>query len=86
MGIGTVGYHAFAGLGWLDAALNAAMILTGMGPMSPLTTPAAKAFGIAYALYSGVAFLTIVAVAFAPLAHRFLHRLHLDLYDDGGDA
>jgi hypothetical protein len=60
------------------------MILTGMGPVDPLITPAAKLFGIVYALFSGVAFLTMVAMLLAPAAHRLLHRLHLELYGRDG--
>ena len=82
LAIGAAGYHAFAGLDWLDATLNASMILTGMGPIAPLATPAAKLFGIGYSLFSGVAFLTIAAVLLGPVVHRFLHRFHLDLYED----
>jgi hypothetical protein len=80
LAFGAAGYHEFAGLPWLDATLNAAMILTGMGPVDPLTTPAGKVFGIAYALFSGVAFLTMVAMLLAPAAHRLFHRLHLELH------
>ena len=79
LGLGMWGYHCFAGLGWIDALLDSAMILTGMGPVSPLTTDAAKIFASCYALYSGVAFLTFVAVLFAPVVQRFLHKFHLDL-------
>ena len=82
VGIGALGYHAFAGLPWLDATLNAAMILTGMGPVDPLHSTAGKVFAICYALYSGVAFITMVAVVFAPVVHRFLHRFHLDIARD----
>ena len=82
LGLGTVGYRAFAGLPWLDALLNAAMILTGMGPVDPLTTTGAKLFGVFFALFSGVVFLTLVAVLFAPVAQRFLHRFHLELYEE----
>jgi uncharacterized membrane protein len=84
LALGAAGYHEFAGLPWLESTLNAAMILTGMGPVDPLTTPAAKIFGIVYALFSGVAFLTMVAMLLAPAAHRLLHRFHLELY--GGDS
>ena len=80
LALGAAGYHGFAGLPWLDATLNAAMILTGMGPVDPLTTPAGKVFGIVYALFSGVAFLTMVAMLLAPAAHRLLHRFHLELH------
>ncbi|HEX8906194.1 MAG TPA: hypothetical protein VF771_15200, partial [Longimicrobiaceae bacterium] len=80
--VGAVGYHATVGLGWLDAYLNAAMILTGMGPLTPLRTPAAKVFGIVYAIFSGVVFLSVVAVLLGPVAQRFLHRFHLELFED----
>ena len=76
--IGTVGYHLAAGLGWLDAFLNASMILTGMGQINGLTTPAGKLFAACYALYSGVVFLVAATVLIAPLLHRLLHRLHLE--------
>ena len=79
LGLGILGYHFAAGLGWLDSLLNASMILTGMGPVNPVTSPAGKIFASAYALFSGVAFLTIVAVLLAPVVHRFLHRFHLEL-------
>jgi hypothetical protein len=79
LGIGATGYHTLDGLPWLDAVVNAAMILTGMGPIAPLSTPAAKVFATIYALFSGVFFLTMVAVLLAPALHHFLHRFHLDL-------
>ena len=79
LGVGAAGYHTLDGLPWLDAVLNAAMILTGMGPIAPISTPAAKVFATLYALFSGVFFLTMVAVLLAPALHHFLHRLHLDL-------
>lgn len=82
LAIGAVGYHITAGLGWLNAFLNAAMILTGMGPLAPLKTPAAKVFAIIYSIFSGVVFLSMVAVLLGPLAQRFLHRFHLELYED----
>ena len=79
VGIGATGYHFLDGLPWLDAALNAAMILTGMGPVNPIITPPAKVFAIGYALFSGVFFLTMVAVLLAPALQHFLHRFHLEL-------
>jgi hypothetical protein len=78
LAIGVVGYHYFGELGWIDSLLNASMILTGMGPVSPMTTNASKIFASFYALYSGIAFLTIAAIFIAPLAHRLLHILHLE--------
>ena len=79
LAIGAIGYHVLEGLSWLDATLNAAMILTGMGPVDRLNGPAAKVFAIVYSLFSAVFFLTMVAVLLAPALHHFLHRFHLDL-------
>ncbi len=80
--VGVVGYMYFFNLNWIDGLLNASMILTGMGPVDVAITDGAKLFASFYALYSGVAFLTSVAVIFAPVLHRFLHRFHLDLDDE----
>lgn len=85
LAIGTLGYHGFEGLDWVDAFLNAAMILTGMGPVSELHSTVAKLFAAFYALFSGVVFLTTVAILYAPLLHRFLHRLHLELVDESDE-
>jgi ABC-type glycerol-3-phosphate transport system permease component len=85
LAIGTAGYHFLAGLSWIDALLNSSMILTGMGPVNVLNTPLAKLFAAAYALFSGVVFLTMVAVLFAPLLHHFLHRFHLE-FEEGSDT
>jgi putative effector of murein hydrolase len=76
--IGTIGYHYSEGLGWLDSLLNAAMILTGMGPHDRMQTTSGKLFSTFYCLYSGLAFLSLVAIMIAPIYHRFLHRFHLD--------
>ena len=84
LGIGMVGYHWTEGLPWLDAMLNASMILTGMGPVNPVRSTAGKVFASGYALFSGVVFLTVAAVLFAPLVHRFLPRFHLD--SDAGEG
>jgi len=73
-----IGYHILARLNWIDAFLNASMILTGMGPINALPSSAAKIFSGLYAFYSGIAFLTGVGVFFAPIVHRFFHRFHLD--------
>jgi hypothetical protein len=85
LGIGVAGYHLVAGLGWIDSILNASMILAGMGPVDAMRTPGTKLFASGYALFSGVAFLTSVGVMFAPLAHRFLHRFHLEVSDAPGE-
>ncbi|HJZ94484.1 MAG TPA: hypothetical protein VKE40_26705 [Gemmataceae bacterium] len=81
LALGTFGYHYCEGQGWLDALLSAAMILTGMGPADPVKTDEGKMFAIFYSLYSGIAFLSLVAILIAPIYHRFLHRFHLD--DEG---
>jgi hypothetical protein len=82
IGIGAAGYHVFGRLSWIDSFLNASMILTGMGPVDHIDTSEGKLFSAFYALFSGVAFLTFVAVLFSPIYHRFLHRLHLTIDED----
>jgi hypothetical protein len=78
LGIGMAGYHGFEGLSWLDAFLNAAMILSGMGPVATLQTAGGKLFAGCYALFSGLALITTLAVIIAPLFHRFLHKFHME--------
>jgi hypothetical protein len=84
--IGAVGYHTTEGLSWLDATLNAAMLLGGEGPIAPLQTSAGKVFATVYALFSGVLFITAVSVLLAPMVHRFLHRFHLEVTADAVDG
>jgi len=81
LGIGMTGYHIFERLPWLDAFLNAAMILSGMGPVATLQTDGGKLFAGCYALFSGIALISIVGIIFAPVVHRFLHKFHLE--DEG---
>jgi len=76
LGIGMTGYHTFEQMSWLDAFVNAAMILSGMGPMATLQTAGGKAFAGCYALFSGLAFIAILGIIFAPVFHRFLHKFH----------
>lgn len=78
LGIGVLGYHLLGTLSWIDAILNAAMILGGMGPVDSLHSESAKLFSAAYALFSGLFFIGIAALLVAPFAHRLLHRLHMD--------
>jgi hypothetical protein len=82
LGLGMAGYHFLEKLPWLDAFLNASMILSGMGPVAPIQTSAGKLFAGCYALFSGLALITSIGVVFAPVFHRFLHRFHLE--PDGG--
>ena len=78
-GIGIVGYHGIVGQAWIDAVLNSAMILAGMGPVDPILTEAGKLFASFYALFSGVVFLAAAGVLVAPLFHRLLHHFHLEI-------
>ena len=78
LGIGMLGYRAFEGMSWVDAFVNAAMILSGMGPVSTLQTEGGKIFAGCFALFSGLAFFAILGIIFAPAVHRFLHRFHME--------
>ncbi|HXZ48955.1 MAG TPA: hypothetical protein VEG27_08035 [Usitatibacter sp.] len=75
--LGMAGYSVFEGLGPLDAFLNAAMVLSGMGPVDLPKTTAGKLFAGLYAIYSGFAVLGIAAVIFAPAVHRIFHKLRI---------
>ncbi len=75
--LGMCGYHYFEGMTWVDAFVDAAMILSGMGPVSPLHTSAGKVFAGSYALFSGIVFLVTVAIVFSPVIHRFFHKFHI---------
>jgi hypothetical protein len=75
--IGVSGYMSFAHMNFVNALMNASMILGGMGPVDILPNDASKYFASAYALFSGVTFLSVVGVLFAPLLHRIMHHYHL---------
>lgn len=79
--IGTIGYHHFGQISWLDSFHMACIILTVMGPVVEMSSPTAKIFSSINALYSGVAFLSITAVFFTPIIHRLLHILHVEQDD-----
>src|SRR5579885_725783 len=76
--LGMCGYHAFEHMSWVDSFVNAAMILSGMGPVGQLTTESGKIFAGCYALFSGLFFILVVGVVIAPIAHRFLRKIHLE--------
>jgi hypothetical protein len=78
LALGMLGYRYIAGQEWPDAFLNAAMILSGMGPVGDLKTTGAKIFAGLYALYSGLTLISIAGVVIAPVVHRFLHKFHLE--------
>jgi hypothetical protein len=76
LAIGIVGYHYLDHLAWLDAFVDAAMILGGMGPVHPLIGQPAKVFAGIYALFAGVVFIGVSGVIIAPFVHRLLHHFH----------
>jgi len=84
LGIGMIGYHFFEKLPWIDAFLNAAMILSGMGPVATLQTDGGKIFAGCYALFSGLSLISILGIIFAPVVHRTLHKFHLE--DEARDS
>jgi hypothetical protein len=78
LALGVCGYHYFEHLPWIDSLLNASMILGGMGPVDPVKTRAGKLFASFYALYSGLALISIAGLMLGPIFHRFLHKFHID--------
>ncbi len=78
LGLGTLGYHCLAGLPWVDALLEAALILGGMGPLHPLPTAGAKLFAAAYALFCGLFAIAAIGAMLSPILHRIAHRLHIE--------
>lgn len=77
--MGMIGYHTFENMSWVDAFVNAAMILSGMGPMGQLSTSGGKIFAGMYALFSGLFFILIVGVIAAPAVHHFFKKIHLEI-------
>lgn len=75
---GVWGYCHFEGLSVVDGFLNAAMILSGMGPVAQMSTHAGKIFAGVYALYSGLMLVATTGMILAPVVHRFLHKFHID--------
>ena len=81
LSIGIIGYHTLGQLAWIDALVNASMILGGMGPVRELPNDTAKTFASIYALFSGVIFIALMGIILAPVAHRVLHKFHVDEKD-----
>ena len=84
--IGVAGYHWIEGFGWVDAILNASMILGGMGPVGTLQTDAGKLFASGYALFSGLVFVAAMGVLFIPAVHRLLHKFHIEMEGEDRDG
>ena len=77
--VGMVGYRIFENFSWVDAFVNAAMLMGGMGPVGELHTNAGKIFAGVYAMYCGLVFIIAVGFLIAPVFHRFLHKFHLEM-------
>lgn len=86
LAVGMAGYHYFESLPWIDAFANAAMILSGMGPLAQPQTNAGKLFAGLYALYSGLAIVMIAGITFAPVVHRVFHHFHLETNTDAHEG
>lgn len=78
LAVGMFGYHRLEGMSWIDSFINAAMILSGMGPETPVVTSLGKLFAGCYALFSGLAFIAIVAMMLSPAIHVFFRKIHLE--------
>lgn len=81
LSLGVLGYHWVAGLEWIDALLNASMILTGMGPVDRLPDTASKLFASVYALFAGLVFISATGILLGPVFHRVLHQFKIDEQD-----
>jgi hypothetical protein len=80
--VGMCGYHFFEKMSWLDAFLNAAMILSGMGPVSILMTTSGKLFAGCYALFSGLMFIILMGILLSPSLHLIIRKIHLETIED----
>ena len=79
--LGMIGYKIFENFSWVDAFVNAAMLMGGMGPVNELHTDAGKIFAGCYSMYCGLVFIIAVGLLAAPIFHRFLHKFHLEMDD-----
>jgi hypothetical protein len=77
--VGIIGYHWAAGLSWIDSLVEASMILSGMGPISPLSTTSAKVFASLYALFSGLIFVLAMGIVLSPLVNSLLNQFQVNL-------
>lgn len=86
LGVGVCGYHWLGRLPWIDAVLNASMILGGMGPVDRVDPVSAKLFASGYAIFSGLVFISVMGIILGPVAHRLIHKFHLDDQDADDDG
>jgi hypothetical protein len=77
LALGMLGYHWLEGMSWIDAFLNAAMLMGGMGPVTAPVSFGGKLFAGLYALYCGLMLILVAGLLFAPVVHRSLHKFHL---------
>ncbi len=82
LAIGMAGYAEFENMSFADAFVNAAMILSGMGPLGELKTTAGKIFAGSYAIFSGLVIVIATGFVLAPIFHRVLHRFHVEAGED----
>jgi hypothetical protein len=82
LSVGLFGYHFIAGFNSVDSLLEASMILGGMGPVRELPNDASKIFASIYALFSGVIFIALMGIILSPIAHRVMHKFHIDEKDE----
>jgi hypothetical protein len=83
--VGMAGYASIEGMSLADAFVNAAMILSGMGPVGELKTTAGKIFAGSYAIFSGLVIVIATGFVLAPIFHRVLHSFHVETDDDNKD-
>jgi hypothetical protein len=81
LSVGIAGYHIIAGFNFVDSLLEASMILGGMGPVRELPNDSSKMFASIYALFSGVIFIALMGIILSPVAHRVMHKFHIDEKD-----
>ena len=81
--IGVLGYRSAEELPWIDAFHQAALLLSGMGPVDAMHTSAGKVFDSCYALFCGVVLLATTGFLLAPVIHRLMHSFHAEDTDAG---
>jgi hypothetical protein len=85
LGIGITGYMVTEGMKPVDAFLNAAMILSGMGPIGALNTTPGKMFAGIYAIFSGLFLVVATGFVLAPIMHHVLHHFHVEQGKEDND-
>jgi len=80
--VGSVGFRSFEGLDWPDALLNAALVVTGNGPIARMQTAAGKIFLLLYAILGVMVFAAVISVVLVPILHRTLHAFHADVPEE----